>query len=148
MIGNGATTAVANTIQLGNGSVTNVNTSGSITAGEDVSLKHLKGSSALPTVTFYGVNAGVTDLVILGTDLGGFIQFTTRSSTSKDYGIFSINFAKPYPTKPFVVLTATNAAASALPVYVNSSTGFFYVYPSTIAPTGNTMYSWNYMVVQ
>ena len=148
VIGNGATTAVANTIQLGNGSVTNVNTSGSITAGEDVSLKHLKGSSALPTVTFYGVNAGVTDLVILGTDLGGFIQFTTRSSTSKDYGIFSINFAKPYPTKPFVVLTATNAAASALPVYVNSSTGFFYVYPSTIAPTGNTMYIWNYMVVQ
>jgi hypothetical protein len=148
VIGNGATTAAANTIQLGNGSVTNVNTSGSITAGEDVSLKHLKGSSAKPTVTFYGVNAGVTDLIISGTDLGGFIQFTTRSSTSKDYGIFSINFAKPYPTKPFVVLTATNAAASVLPVYVNSSSGFFYVYPSTIAPVGNTMYSWNYIVVQ
>jgi hypothetical protein len=148
VIGNGATTAAANTIQLGNGSVTNVNTSGSITAGEDVSLKHLKGSSAKPTVTFYGVNVGVTDLVISGTDLGGFIQFTTRASTSKDIGIFSINFAKVYTTSPFVVLTAANAAASTLPVYVNANSTFFYVFPSTVTPTPNTMYSWYYMVVQ
>jgi hypothetical protein len=148
VIGNGATTAVANTIQLGNGSVTNVNTSGSITAGEDVSLKHVKGTTAKPTVTFYGVNVGVTDLVISGTDLGGFIQFTTRASTSKDIGIFSINFAKVYTTSPFVVLTAANAAASTLPVYVNANSSFFYVFPSTVTPTPNTMYSWYYMVVQ
>ena len=148
VIGNGATTAASNTIQLGNGSVTNVNTSGSITAGEDMSLKHLKGTTAKPTVTFYGVNAGVTDLIISGTDLGGFIQFTTRASTSKDIGIFSINFAKVYTTSPFVVLTAANAAASTLPVYVNANSSFFYVFPSTVAPSPNTMYSWYYMVVQ
>jgi hypothetical protein len=148
VIGNGATTAVANTIQLGNGSVTNVNTSGSITAGEDVSLKHVKGTTAKPTVTFYGVNIGVTDLIISGTDLGGFIQFTTRASTSKDIAIFSINFAKVYTTAPFVVLTAANAAASTLPVYVNGNSSFFYVFPSTVTPAPNTTYSWNYMVVQ
>jgi hypothetical protein len=148
VIGNGATTAASNTIQLGNGSVTNVNTSGSITAGEDMSLKHLKGTTAKPTVTFYGVNVGVTDLIISGTDLGGFIQFTTRASTSKDIGIFSINFAKVYTTSPFVVLTAANAAASTLPVYVNANSSFFYVFPSTVAPSPNTMYSWYYMVVQ
>jgi hypothetical protein len=148
VIGNGATTAASNTIQLGNGSVTNVNTSGSITAGEDMSLKHLKGTTAKPTVTFYGVNAGVTDLIISGTDLGGFIQFTTRASTSKDIGIFSINFAKVFTTSPFVVLTAANAAASTLPVYINANSSFFYVFPSTVAPSPNTMYSWYYMVVQ
>lgn len=148
VIGNGATTAIANTIQLGNGSVTNVNTSGSITAGEDVSLKHVKGTTAKPTVTFYGVNIGATDLIISGTDLGGFIQFTTRASTSKDIAIFSINFAKVYTTAPFVVLTAANAAASTLPVYVNGNSSFFYVFPSTVTPAPNTTYSWNYMVVQ
>ena len=142
-------TANANTIQLGNGTVTNVNTAGSITAGEDVSLKHLKGTTAKPTVTFYGVNVGIADAVISGTDLGGNIQFTTRSSTSKDYGIFSINFAKAYSSNnPVVVLTATNAAASVLPIYINASSGFFYVFPSSTAPTPNTTYSWNYIVVQ
>ena len=147
-IGNGATTSTDNTIQLGNSNVTTVNASGTINASEDMSLKHLKGTTAKPTVSFYGVNIGISDLVILGTDLGGFIQFTTRSSTTKDIAMFSINFAKSYPTSPYVVLTAANAAASTLPVFVNASSSMFYVYPSSTTPSGNTLYSWNYLVVQ
>jgi hypothetical protein len=147
-IGNGATTNADNTIQLGNSSVTTVNASGTVNASEDMSLKHLKGTTAKPTVTFYGVNIGISDLIILGTDLGGFIQFTTRSSTTKDIALFSINFAKIYPTSPYVVLTATNAAASTLPVFVNASSTMFYVFPSSTTPLGNTLYSWNYIVVQ
>ena len=44
-IGSGASTSVANTIQLGNASIVRVNTSGEIVTTNDITAKHIKGNS-------------------------------------------------------------------------------------------------------
>ena len=60
-IGNGATVSASNTIQLGNTSVTNVNTSGAITAPVYVSTPQtLTDAANISWVPLQGLNAGVT----------------------------------------------------------------------------------------
>jgi hypothetical protein len=84
-IGNGAIVASSNTIQLGNTRVTNVKTSGTLTAG-DVTYPNIHGASGQVlsttgsgTLTWTTVSSGASDLHTIGESYGGGIVFYVTS---------------------------------------------------------------------
>ena len=139
----------------GVGIAKNLYIGGSLYANE-VAIKHVKGSSTVPTMVL-GAGAGtITSFVAnTGSDLGGNVTFKSGSGSTNANNavVLTISFNNPYATIPFVVITpANNTTASitaAQAVYVIANTNGFSIYSNSTALTAaNNNYSWNYIVVQ
>jgi hypothetical protein len=146
-IGYGASVSTANSIQLGNTSVTLVNTSATVSA------KHLKGNSTTPTIAA-STGAGTTPsgVTVTGTDMSGVVALTTGTSPTINAVLATITYNLAYSTAPVVVITPANAATASLmaaqAVWINIGTSNFSINTNTTALTASTAYKWNYVVIQ
>ena len=152
-IGNGATNGTANSIQLGNTSVTKVSTSGTIVTTADINAKHLKGNSgALSIAASTGAGTSPSAISVTGTDMSGVITLTTGSSPSINAILATITYNTAYSTAPVVVITPANAATASLvsaqAVWVNIGAANFTINTNATALTASTIYKWNYVVIQ
>ena len=152
-IGQSATNATANSIQLGNTSVTKVNTSGAITTSSDIIAKHLKGNSGALSITA-STGAGTTPsaISVAGTDMSGVVTLTTGTSPSMNAILATITYNSAFATAPVVVITPANAATASLTnaqaVWVSIATGNFAINTNATALNASTIYKWNYVVIQ
>ncbi|MEY4381324.1 MAG: hypothetical protein RJA92_704, partial [Bacteroidota bacterium] len=152
-LGYQASTNTANTIQLGNGSIAKVNTSGAIVTTSDINAKHLKGNSgALSIAASLGAGTSPSGLTVTGTDMSGIVSLTTGSSPSVNSVLATITYNTAYATAPIVVITPANAATASLTagqaVWVDISTTGFTINTNTSAVGSSTAYKWNYVVIQ
>ena len=152
-IGYQASTSVANTIQLGNGSIVKVNTSGAIVTTSDINAKHLKGNSgALSIAASTGAGTSPSGLTVTGTDMSGIVSLTTGSSPSVNSVLATITYNTAYTTAPIVVITPANAATASLTagqaVWIDISTTGFTINTNATAVVSSTAYKWNYVVIQ
>jgi hypothetical protein len=152
-IGNGATNATANSIQLGNTSIVRVNTSGTIITSADINAKHIKGNSgALSIAASTGAGTSPSSISVVGTDMSGVVTLTTGTSPSINAVLATITYNTAFSTAPVVVITPANAASASLvaaqAVWVNIATGNFTINTNTTALNASTIYKWNYVVIQ
>jgi hypothetical protein len=152
-IGNGATNATANSIQLGNTSIVRVNTSGTIITSADINAKHIKGNSgALSIAASTGAGTSPSSISVVGTDMSGVVTLTTGTSPSINAVLATITYNTAFSTAPVVVITPANAATASLvaaqAVWVNIATGNFTINTNTTALNASTIYKWNYVVIQ
>jgi hypothetical protein len=152
-IGQSATNTTANSIQLGNSSITKVNTSGAITTSSDIIAKHLKGNSgALSIAASTGAGTSPSALSVTGTDMSGVVTLTTGSSPTINAILATITYNSAFSTAPVVVITPANAATASLTsaqaVWVNINTGNFTINTNATALNASTIYKWNYVVIQ
>lgn len=152
-IGQSATNATANSIQLGNTSVTKVNTSGAITTSSDIIAKHLKGNSgALSITASTGAGTSPSALSVTGTDMSGVVTLTTGTSPTMNAILATISYNSAFATAPVVVITPANAATASLTsaqaVWINIGTSNFTINTNATAINASTIYKWNYVVIQ
>lgn len=99
---------------------------------DSVSLNHLIGNSAIPTIVA-GAAAGSSGTASLSTnsnDLAGEIVVNTNGGSPSGQDVATITFATAYTTAPFITIIPSNEAASDLivagsPYYVTSTTSGF-----------------------
>ena len=152
-IGQSATNATANSIQLGNTSITKVNTSGAITTSSDIIAKHLKGNSgALSIATSTGAGTSPSALSVTGTDMSGVVTLTTGTSPTINAILATISYNSAFATAPVVVITPANAATASLTsaqaVWISIGTSNFAINTNATAINASTIYKWNYVVIQ
>ena len=152
-IGQSATNATANSIQLGNTSVVRVNTSGTIITSADINAKHIKGNSgALSIAASSGAGTTPSAISVTGTDMSGVVTLTTGSSPSVNAVLATITYNTAFSTAPVVVITPANAATASLTnaqaVWINIGATNFSINTNTTAVNAATIYKWNYVVIQ
>jgi hypothetical protein len=152
-IGQGSSNSTSNSIQLGNGSITRVNTSGTIVTTNDITAKHIKGNSgALSIAASIGAGTSPSAVSVTGTDMSGVVSLTTGTSPSVNAVLATITYNTAFSTAPVVVITPANAAtaslAAAQAVWVNITTTGFTINTNGTAVGASTAYKWNYVVIQ
>jgi hypothetical protein len=124
-----------------------------ITAGESLSVTHLKGISASPvieTAAGSGTNAAVK---ITGTDMSGVIEITTGDATTANAVLASIQYNILYSGAPVVMINPGNAATASLMgtsmVFVGNNTNTYFTLNTNATPLATkTSYKWYYQVIQ
>ena len=99
-VGNGS-----NTIQLGNTSITKVNTSGAMNATKFV------GKNGAASATLTSIDASTTGVNFSGNDAAGTISFTTTSAISVG-NFLTITFGTPYENAPVILINAVEIGPS------------------------------------
>lgn len=121
---------------------------------------HLISSSSAPSIS--GASGVMTATpTISGTDIGGTITFTTKSTTTSSGRVLTVTFNQVFATAPTVILTPANDNASAMrPDFnqvvfvpapgetngVTTSTFSLYVFNGNLP--SSTTYKFNYLIVQ
>jgi hypothetical protein len=104
-VGNGS-----NTMQLGNTSLTRVNTSGAIHTTNSVNARRFVSKAGASANLYNHVSAitGTTDVVLSGNDAAGVITFTAGPSATPSGDFLTVTFVTPYGTigtdRPVVVI--------------------------------------------
>jgi D-arabinose 5-phosphate isomerase GutQ len=94
-----------NTMQLGNTSITKVNTSGSMNATKFV------GKNGTLSTTLTSIDASTTGVTFSGNDAAGTISFTTTSAISVG-NFITITFGTPFENTPVVLINAIEIGSS------------------------------------
>ena len=167
-IGSGAIVSASNTMQLGNPSLTRINTDATfsahaVTAGgvsspaSEVGLEtkngHIRSEiTTAPTTTTNG-NAGssASSSLSSSTDVAGLLTLTTGSGSYSVGTQATVNFSTAYSVAPIVVITPEDATTALLMstrgIYVQGSTsGFTLNFGS--AETTSTTYHFYYHVIE
>jgi hypothetical protein len=140
-------------LTLGNANVKEVVTAASVTVGESLSVKHLKGNSSAPSIET-AVGSGNNAVVkITGTDMSGVIEVATGEMPTANAVLATIQYSTAYGTAPVVIITPGNAATASLmgtsTVFVGNITNTNFTLNSNATPLANkTTYKWYYQVIQ
>jgi hypothetical protein len=138
--------------QFGNISATATGSGGGV-----VTVTHLVGNSATPTIAA-GSAAGTSPTLAMvagATDLSGLITLTTGSAPAASATLAVVTFAVPYTAVPKVMFNPANAYAQAQvgaaspQVYASNvtETGFTITQGST-GLLADTAYEWSYLCTQ
>lgn len=74
------------------------------------SVRHLKGNSGTPTISYIGSGAGTSPTItISGTDTAGIIHVVTGTSPAANSIIVEINFAQSYNNAAYVIIAPQEA---------------------------------------
>ena len=140
-------------LTLGNANIQEVVTAASVTVGESLSVKHLKGNSSTPNIET-AVGSGNNAVVkITGTDMSGVIEVATGEMPTSNAILATIQYSTAYGTAPVVIITPGNAATASLmgtsTVFVGNITNTNFTLNSNATPLANkTTYKWYYQVIQ
>ena len=140
-------------LTLGNANVKEVITTANVTVGESLSVKHLKGNSAAPTIAASAGSGTNATVKITGTDMSGVIEVTTGDSTTANEVLASIQYSTAYSSAPVVIITPGNAATASLmgtsTVFVGNNTNTNFTLNTNTTPLAtNTTFKWYYQVIQ
>jgi hypothetical protein len=124
-----------------------------ITAGESLAVKHLKGTSASPTIQSAAGSGTDATVKITGTDMSGVIEVTTGDATTANEVLANIQYSTAYSGAPVVIITPGNAATASLmgtsTVFVGNNTNTNFTLNTNATPlTTKTTYKWYYQVIQ
>jgi hypothetical protein len=140
-------------LTLGNATVREVVTTASVTVGESLSVKHLKGNSSTPGIQAT-IGAGNNAVVkITGTDMSGVIEVTIGDAPAANAVLAAIQYSTEYSGAPVVIITPGNAATASLTgtttVFVGSNTKTDFTLNTNATPlVSKTTYKWYYQVIQ
>jgi hypothetical protein len=138
---------------LGNANVKEVVTNASLTVGESLSVKHLKGNSSTPGIQASTGAGNSASVKITGTDMSGVIEVATGEMPTANAILATIQYSNAYGTAPVVIITPGNAATASLmgtsTVFVGSNTSTDFTLNTNAAPlVSKTTYKWYYQVIQ
>ena len=140
-------------LTLGNANVKEVVTTANVTVGESLSVKHLKGNSATPSIATAAGSGTNATVKITGTDMSGVIEVTTGDSTTANEVLASIQYSTAYSSAPVVIITPGNAPTASLmgtsTVFVGNNTNTNFTLNTNATPLATkTTYKWYYQVIQ
>ena len=124
-----------------------------ITAGESLSVKHLKGTSSTPAIETAAGSGSNAILKITGTDMSGVIEVATGEMPTANSILATIQYSAAYGTAPVVIITPGNAATASLmgtsTVFVGSNKSTDFTLNTNATPlVSKTTYKWYYQVIQ
>ncbi len=153
-IGNGATVTASDAIQLGNSSITLVNTFGAITTTRPVNANKFIGNSSTPSISHTSaIINNATVPTILGNDVAGYITFTTGLAPAGTGNFITITFNSPYSLNPPVVLlnpvinTGVSAIATSIYCLPSATTTASFIISTGTVLAANTQYQIAYHVI-
>jgi hypothetical protein len=140
-------------LTLGNENVKEVVTNASLTVGESLSVKHLKGNSSTPGIQASTGAGNSASVKITGTDMSGVIEVATGEMPTANAILATIQYSTAYGTAPVVIITPGNAATASLmgtsTVFVGSNTSTDFTLNTNATPlVSKTTYKWYYQVIQ
>jgi len=140
-------------LTLGNANVKEVVTTASLTVGESLSVKHLKGNSSTPGIQASTGAGNSASVKITGTDMSGVIEVATGEMPTANAILATIQYSTAYGTAPVVIITPGNAATASLmgtsTVFVGSNTNTDFTLNTNATPlVSKTTYKWYYQVIQ
>jgi hypothetical protein len=140
-------------LTLGNENVKEVVTNASLTVGESLSVKHLKGNSSTPGIQASTGAGNSASVKITGTDMSGVIEVATGEMPTVNAILATIQYSTAYGTAPVVIITPGNAATASLmgtsTVFVGSNTTTDFTLNTNATPLASkTTYKWYYQVIQ
>jgi hypothetical protein len=140
-------------LTLGNENVKEVVTNASLTVGESLSVKHLKGNSSTPGIQASTGAGNSASVKITGTDMSGVIEVATGEMPTANAILATIQYSNAYGTAPVVIITPGNAATASLmgtsTVFVGSNTSTDFTLNTNATPlVSKTTYKWYYQVIQ
>jgi hypothetical protein len=140
-------------LTLGNENVKEVVTNASLTVGESLSVKHLKGNSSTPGIQASTGAGNSASVKITGTDMSGVIEVATGEMPTANAILATIQYSTAYGTAPVVIITPGNAATASLmgtsTVFVGSNTTTDFTLNTNATPlVSKTTYKWYYQVIQ
>jgi hypothetical protein len=110
----------------------------------------ISNAASVPTVGLHASHTAGTGASVTAsnqTDVAGKISLTTGTGSGAG-NLATVTFASAYQVAPVVILTATDANAAAMRIYVTGVTTTNFTLAVANVPSDSTTYSWNYQVIE